>query len=265
MEYIFICKKCGNVQEYNRKQGTIDLKCEKCCNKLGWESSFPPLTALNFENSAHLLLEQIKKQDKENLQMVYSYVKEAFDIDKTFIDKWINKYESWLEKYPDNNDTIWRERDDAFEDIICDEIGENLGVCIFSGILGIRNYYRKPYIIIVASLIEQLFNDYFREVVTKKLSKYGKKIFFDKYDSVGIQASIDIIDSFLDESLSIKMNKYSNGFFDRWTTLRKLRNDIIHSNSTYVSKNRILKINKMIRESLFVFYNLKSEIYKNVK
>lgn len=263
MKYIFICKNCGNIQEYNKKQGTRGLKCKKCCNEMGWESSFPPLTALDFENSAHLLLEQSKKQDKENLQTVYSYVKEGFDVDKTFIDKWINKYESWLEKYPDNSDTVWTERDDKFEDIICYELGENLGLCIFSAVHVIRNYYRKPYIIIVASLIEQLFNDYFREVVTKKLSQYGKNIFLDKYDTVGIQASIDIIDSFLDESLSKKMNKYSDGFFDKWTNLRKLRNDIIHSNSIYVSKIKISKINKMIEESFLVFYNLKSEIYKN--
>ena len=67
----------------------------------------------------------------------------------------------------------------------------------------------------------------------------------------------------MEESLALKMNKYSNGFFDRWTSLRKLRNDIIHSNSTYVSKNKISKINKMVDESFLVFSNLKSEIYKN--
>ena len=82
------------------------------------------------------------------------------DLDKTIIDKWINKYESWLEKYPD------------------------------------------------------------------------------------------------EEKLDTKMNKYAKGFFD-------LRNDIIHSNTTYVSKIKMSKINKMIDESFLVFANLKSEIYKN--
>lgn len=264
MNYRFICKKCGNIQEYDNK-GTIGLKCKKCCNEIGWTNSFPPLTALNFENSAYLLLEQSKKQDKENLQLAYSFVKQEieFDIDKTFIDKWINKYESWLEQYPDNNHIIWTERDDKFEDIICGELGQKLGLRIFSAISCNRNYNRKPYIIIVASLIEQLFNDYFRDVVTRRLSEYGRKKFWDKYDTVGIQSSIDIIESFLDESLSEKMNKCSKGFFDRWTSLRKLRNDIIHSNSTYVSKNKISKINNMIEESYLIFLNLKSEIYKN--
>ncbi len=89
------------------------------------------------------------------------------DLDKTIIDKWINKYESWLEKYPD------------------------------------------------------------------------------------------------EEKLDTKMNKYAKGFFDKWTSLRNLRNDIIHSNTTYVSKIKMSKINKMIDESFLVFANLKSEIYKN--
>ena len=105
---LFICKECGNIQKYEEDKGTIGLKCKKCDSKIGWESSFPPLTALNFKNSAHLLLEQSKKQDKENLQTIALFInKESkFNINKTFIDKWINKYENWLEHYPDNNDTI---------------------------------------------------------------------------------------------------------------------------------------------------------------
>ena len=48
--------------------------------------------------------------------IVYAWLKakeSKFNINKTFIDKWINKYENWLEHYPDNNDTIWIERDDT--------------------------------------------------------------------------------------------------------------------------------------------------------
>ena len=88
MNYRFICKKCGNIQEYDNK-GTVGLKCKACCNEIGWANSFPPLTALNFENSANILLQQSKKQDKENLQRVYSFVKKELEleIDKTFLDK----------------------------------------------------------------------------------------------------------------------------------------------------------------------------------
>lgn len=262
--YLFICRECGHIQEYDEKKGTIGLKCEKCGNEMGWESSFPPLTALNFRNSAQLLLEQAKKQDKENLERAMLFIKSEGSsyIDKTFMDKWINEYEKWLERYEDNNDTIWKERDDKFEDIICNKLGEELGICIFVALKMDKNYFRKPYIIMVASMIEQLFNDYFNEIVKKKLSTFGSKIFLQKYDTSGIQSSIDIIESFLDERLDVKMNKYAEGFFDKWANLRKLRNDIIHSNSTYVSKIKVSKINKMIDESFLVFSHLKSEIYK---
>lgn len=75
-------------------------------------------------------------------------------------------------------------------------------IAIFSAIKVFgKNNFRKPYVIIVASLIEQLFNDYFRTVVSTKLTGKGQKIFLDKYETAGIQSAIDIIDSFLDESL----------------------------------------------------------------
>lgn len=263
--YLFICRECGNIQKYDKKRGTLELKCEKCNKEMSWESSFPPLTALNFKNSAQLLLEQSKQQDRENLELMYNILNKEnkLDLDKTIIDKWINKYESWLEKYPDNDDTIWIERDNEFEDIIVAELGEEVGIWIFCVLKFDKNYFRKPYIIMVASMIEQLFNNYFNEIVKTKLTVFGSKIFLQKYNTLGIQSSIDIIESFLEEKLDTKMNKYAKGFFDKWTNLRKLRNDIIHSNTTYVSKIKMSKINKMIDESFLVFANLKSEIYKN--
>lgn len=265
MNYIFICKQCGNIQDYNEKKGTIGLKCSRCSKTMGWESSFPVLAALNFEHSAQLLLEQSKKQDKDNLNKQMLILEEDYPfIDKTFLDKWINKYETFLEKYPDNDDKIWIKRDDEFENIICNELGIDMALSLFSAIqVCNRNYYRKPYIIMVASLIEQLFNDYFNEVVKRKLPTRGTEIFINKYKDSGIQSIINVTDIFLDESLKDKMDKYSKGFFDKWSSLRNLRNNIIHSNNIYVSKNRIAKINKMVGESYNVFKNLKSELYSN--
>lgn len=77
-------------------------------------------------------------------------------------------------------------------------------ISIFSAIkVFSKNHYRKPYIIMVASLIEQLFNDYFRMVVSRKLTGKGQNIFLDKYETAGIQSAIDIIDSFLNENFLI--------------------------------------------------------------
>jgi hypothetical protein len=153
---------------------------------------------------------------------------------------------------------------DKFEDILCKDIGPELAIAIVSVLASFnKNYIRKPYIIIVASLIEQLFEDYFTEAISMRLSENGKKVFLDKYDTAGIQSAIDIVDSFLDESLHDTMDKYSKGFYEKWNDLRKLRNSIIHSNSKYITKIKVSKIHKLVKESCLVFLNLKSEIYKN--
>lgn len=125
-----------------------------------------------------------------------------------------------------------------------------------------QNQFRKAYIIMLASLIEQLFNDYFSELINLKLSSYGSKVFLAKYNTAGIQSVIDITDSFLDEPLKKQMDKFLNGFFDRWASLRNLRNSIIHSNNKYITKIKISNLNKLIKESYTVFAQLKSNLYK---
>jgi len=175
-----------------------------------------------------------------------------------------NKYEKLCEEYKDNDDSFWLEIVDRFEDSICDNMEPNQVIAISSAIHVFKgNYFRKPFIVMVASIIEQLFNNYFEEVVNISLSENGKKVFMDKYYTLGIQSSIDIIGSFLDESLHAKMDKYSKGFYDKWAGLRVLRNNIIHSNSKYISKNKLSQINKLIEESYIIFAKMKSELYTN--
>ncbi len=265
MGYIFICKECGNIQEYNEKKGTRELKCKVCNVSMDWENSFPPLNALDLINTSRDLLELSKKCDKENLENQYQFIiKEGkFTIDKTTLDKYKNQYEKILEKYPDNDDTFWLEIGDSYEEKLCKIMGSKQAVTIYSALSVLnKNYYRKPYIIIVASLIEQLFNDYFKTIIGKSLLEYGRMIFLEKYDTAGIQSAIDIVESFLNGSLRDKMDKYSKGFYDKWASLRILRNSIIHSNNKYITKIKVSEINKLIDESLIVFSNLKSEIYK---
>ena len=257
---VFICKKCGNIQEFD-----IGKECEVCHEIMNWENSFPPLNALDFVHSANELFEQSKRCDKENLNLQYQFlIKDRWcDIDKTLLDKYNNMYEKMLENYPDNDDATWIEIDDKFEDELCHIMYSEQATAIFSAIKVFnKNPFRKPYVIMVASLIEQLFNDYFETVVSRKLTGKGQKIFLDKYETVGIQSAIDIIDSFLDERLHHKMNRYSENFYDKWSELRRTRNSIIHSNNRYITKIKITKINKLIVDSLKVFSELKGEIYK---
>lgn len=265
MEYLFICKECGNIQEDIKKQGTRELKCKVCNVSMDWKNSFPPLNALDFINNSRDLLELSKKCDKENLENQYQLIQNdgKYTIDKTTLDKYKNHYEKMLERYPDNDDTFWLNNSDDYEEELCKIMDSEQAITIYSSLRVFnKNYYRKPYIIIVASLVEQLFNDYFRTVIGTSLSEYGSKIFLERYDTAGIQSAIDIVESFLNGSLHDKMDIYSKGFYDKWASLRILRNSIIHSNNKYITKIKILHINKLIDESLIVFSNLKSEIYK---
>ncbi len=50
---VFICKKCGNIQEFD-----IGKECEVCHEIMNWENSFPPLNALDFVHSTNELFEQ---------------------------------------------------------------------------------------------------------------------------------------------------------------------------------------------------------------
>lgn len=265
MSYKFICKECGNIQKFNYAQGTIGLKCDNCHSSLDWSNSFPPMTAIDFINSAKDLFQQSKNCNKENLNNQYEVIKNEgkYSINKTVLDSLNNKYEKLCEKYNDNDDSLWQEISDKFQDNLCSIMEQNQAIAISTAIqLFKHNHYRKPFIIMVASIIEQLFNDYFEDVINVSLSKYGKKVFMEKYYTAGIQSAIDISSSFLDESLHIKMDRYSKGFYDKWAGLRTLRNNIIHSNNKYISKNKVSQINKLIEESYLVFSSLKSELYR---
>lgn len=264
LEYVFICKECGNIQKY---QWIRELKCEVCNISMDWQNSFPPLNALDFINSSNDLLKLSKKCDKENLENQYQSIHSDgnYTIDKTDLDKHRNHFEKILERYPDNDDAFWLKISDDYEEELCKIMDSEQAITICSALRVFnKNYYRKPYIIIIASLIEQLFNDYFRTLIGKSLSEYGSKVFLEKYDTAGIQSALDIVESFLNENLRYKMDKYSKGFYDKWASLRILRNSIIHSNNKYITKIKVLHINKLIDESLIVFSNLKSEIYKPI-
>lgn len=263
MDYVFICKNCGNSQKYDQLTGTIDLKCSECGKPLNWVNAFPPQTALNFSHTTKELYLLSKNRDKGNLDSQYELLKkEGITIDKTTLDKYINKYESCLEKHQYNNDQIWIEIYDEIEEDFIEELGSDIGITIFSVIkIFSKNEFRTAYIIILASQIEQLFHNYFTELLKLKLTEYGRIKFLEKYEVAGIQSVIDISNSFLDESITNKMDRYSKGFSDRWKSLRELRNSIVHSNDKYISKVRLSKIKQLEDESYKVFLGLKKELY----
>ena len=263
MEYKFICKKCGTLNDYNPNTGTIGLRCIECNTELNWNDAFPPQTAIDFFHTVSSLYELSKNRDKENLQNQFELLKREIAIDKTTLDKHINQYESILCKNTYNDDSKWQFINDQFIENLEKEMDYECALNLYSAIrVSSINEYRKPCYIMIATLIEQLFHNYFDELLNFTLSENGKKIFLKKYEYSGIQSVIEISESFLEESLQTKTNRYINGFWDKWSLLRTKRNNIIHSNNIYISKIELSKAIKILNESFIVFKNLKSELYK---
>ncbi len=263
MEYKFICKICGTLNNYNPNIGTINFKCAECNTELNWNNAFPPQTAIDFFHTVNSLYELSKNRDKENLEFQFELVKKEVTIDKTTLDKYINEYESILCKNTYNDDSKWQFIDDQFIEALEKEMNYESALKLYAAIrTSSRNEYRKPCYIMIATLIEQLFHDYFDELLNFNLSENGKKIFLKKYEYSGIQSVIEISESFIEEGLQTKTNRYINGFFDKWSLLRTKRNNIIHSNNIYISKIELSKAMKLLNESFTVFENLKSELYK---
>lgn len=272
---LFICRNCGNImyamiEDVEKDSLSSVNECSICHNSLNWENQFPSLNAYDFINTARDLFDAAKKRDKENLEKQYNHISESTGkkIDKTLLGGFIREYENIREKYTDNDDCYWNKILDDFDKFLYAERSEKeLDIDIFAVEAAVstfrKNPFRKPFIIIVASLIEHMFNDYFSAVIEVILPPNGRKVFLAKYDYAGIQSALEIIDSFSDEKLRDKMDKHSRGFYDKWDTLRKLRNDIIHSNNKYITKNKVAQINKLIEESFLVFSKLKSELYSD--
>ncbi len=264
---LFICPHCGKISENENHDDIIARRifCS-CGHEVLMEHSYPILAAQDFVLTAGNLYDSCKFTDKENRANILKVLEhDGFNIDNSELDKYINIYEKIKEKYHDNSRKYFLDINDSFEQ---QSLRQNLALELIDEIYSLlavydRNKLRKPFVIIVASLLEQLFNDYFTQLVNSKLDTLGSKVFLEKYDRVGVQKCIEIVNAFTEIEFKTKMDTYSSGFFDKWASLRTLRNDIIHSNSCYISKMRISSLKKLIDESIKVFSRLKSELYSN--
>ncbi|HHX69829.1 MAG TPA: hypothetical protein GX708_17510 [Gallicola sp.] len=270
MKTYFICDDCGNLINYNFND--FDENLNNICNRVdtctcGWvitmKNSFPSLSAQDFIISADMLFEKAKEKDKLILKEIQENIfQENYSIEITKLDKYLNRYEEIKSKYMDNiidNKTdIIVEFENYINKFEKYDIAEviSLNITLF-----LKNHFRKPYVIMAISVMEQLFNDYFADIVKLNLPPSGAITFLKAYENSGIQSCLNIIDSFLSEGLKNKMDKYVPRFYERWDTYRKLRNDIIHSNSKYITKITIRKLKKFIDDGVYVFAHLKGELY----
>lgn len=268
----YICPYCGNI--YTQQ---IKFECPSCNKNVDSNHLYPPFNALNFIATSNELYTNCKAKDKEIKDIIFQtltnkqknpngiYTTETLNLSKDDLSKIIKIYEDVNSKYKDNEISQFNNINDEFEDKLikkynfsCDTID-----CIISALkVWGKNRLRKPFVIMVASTIEMLFNDYFSLLLKTKLGDKGSSIILNEYKYSSIKSCIEISNAFLDTSLEDEMNNINRGFFDRWSTLRDDRNNIVHSNNKYISMSRTHQIYKLLNESSDVFANLKSNVYK---
>lgn len=262
-----ICNSCGNIINYSDEIKEIILdrmfKCS-CDNFVTMQDVFPSLNSQDFVYSAEVLYENSKTCDHVNLSILFDFLKkDNILIEKTKLDSYINKFEKIRDKFPDNNTDYFLSINDEFESYLrTKESDDNISKIIIGIFLIHKNKFRKPFVIMTLSLIEQLFNDYFNIIIKSKLSSRGANNLLKLYSTSGVSNCLSVLDSFLDEPIKDKMDKYNSGFYDRWAFYRNLRNEIIHNNTKYVSKSKSAETYKLIKTSVDTFAHLKSEIYK---
>ncbi|MCB2300121.1 hypothetical protein [Clostridium tagluense] len=271
MNRIFICPSCGNMNNnYKRITNVVeDSTSEKnlcsCGQEILMKHSYPLLQAVDLIITSEQLYEICNDTDKNNRA---TFLKFAGDDGINFSHQELINYitinETIRSKYTDNDPEKFSLIYDEFENQIISKYkaGYNKIDCfVVYDRSSFRNKFRKTFVIIVASVIEMLFNEFFDILILKKLGNEGGKIFLSRYDHTGVKECIDICNAFVDEPLKIKMDNIKEGFFDRWGTLRNERNSIIHSNNKYISRKRTNEIYKLIEESILIFSNFKSQVY----
>lgn len=273
MSFVFICPYCGNIND-NYETITKDenfiydkVLCQ-CGQPIVLENAYPSLVAVDLIKTSRELYDICKKTDKDNRENFLKHMKEQVGLEFSHEElmKYITLMDSIKCKYNDNQLRNTSAIHDEFEDIYISKYKNNdykkIDYFISGDRMFLSNKFRKTFIIMVASTIEILFNDFFEALIIKKLGEKGGKIFLSRYDHAGVKECLDICNAFIDKPLKEKMDEIRSGFFGKWNTLRNERNSIIHSNTKYISMKRTSDVYMLIEESILVFSSLKSEVYK---
>lgn len=267
MKGYYLCPKCYKL--HDGKKATVESLMEgeglfgcDCGFRIHADNAIPNSYASELKLTCENIYKQCKDIDKSNTREILKLMKTS-DIqwDVTKLDKYINKCERILEKYEANNYADDREAYDEFQnsmDLSWDEC--NAFVSAFSQYI---NTDRKLVVITAASYLELIFNEYQRIVLKSILPEHGAIRFLKSNERNGIARSLESIDWFLEKPFAEKCNEIEKGFFDKWTDLRNIRNEIIHSNSKFISKVKLSNIMKLIDTSTYIFAKLTQEICRD--
>lgn len=272
MSIVYICPFCGKINQKNHYKDYENDSIEELLNKKDFctcgnlieiEYSYPILQAQDLVLTVEELYNICKEKDKSNyLEMKKLLKKIDVIVSDNDLIKYIDLFESVKSKYKDNKPEYYNVISDEYENKMFSKYSTDYNIIdaiLSSSWVCLRNKFRKPLIIMIASIVEILFNDYFSLIVYKKLGDRGGKELLSKYEYAGINECMDICNAFLDQPLKIKMDSIMSGFYDKWATLRYDRNSIVHDNTKYISKKRISDLYNLISNSILVFSNLKSQ------
>lgn len=124
------------------------------------------------------------------------------------------------------------------------------------------NYNRlyKSMVFLSATLIEIIFKDYMNKLLIKKINSFTSNKIMNSLAYKSLEDHINLINTFLINDLKYEIEKIEPGYFDKWETLRKDRNKLIHKNEIHISSQRADDIFKIAKKSVLIFMELSNRL-----
>ena len=176
MNIIFICPFCGNLNKSIKDTDEI-VKRTKLCScgeQISMEYSYPILQAQDLILTSQELYNLCKSIDKSNKIKILDFLQnEGIHLLDEELSQYIYIYEKARSKYSDNNSGLFITIFDEIENKIRSKYNTDFAtIDTFLSCSQVfwRNRFRKTLIIVVASSIEMLFNDYFNLLIMSNCS-----------------------------------------------------------------------------------------------
>jgi len=98
------------------------------------------------------------------------------------------------------------------------------------------------------------------KVLTKRTSKVIAPKIMESLKHKSIEEHFNQITPFLLNDLKHELKEVESGFYDKWDTLRKQRNKLIHKNGLDISSKRAIEIFDIAKKSVSVFMVLNNKL-----
>ena len=251
----YVCQRCSFIRD-------ISSKSEKCpsCGLSNDFGIYPVLSAVDIlyslyeiVNIATLKQKNILKKIQNNLKLELGKEFEFNKIENVLIDfcKVQNSSgEVDFDKLKERikNKLFLEDEDDSDKAFNVFLTGDN------------RNRLYKSIVILSATLLEIIFKDYMEKVLTKRTSKVIAPKIMESLKHKSIEEHFNQITPFLLNDLKHELKEVESGFYDKWDTLRKQRNKLIHKNGLDISSKRAIEIFDIAKKSVSVFMVLNNKL-----